>query len=149
MHAADFFLRQAGGSATAIPRIAITGEPRNAAVIHPLSGSARKNWPTARFIALADRLPLDVEWAARENWLRFANLRELSTWMAGARLYIGNDSGITHLAAALGVPVVALFCPTDPEVWGPRGSNVRIIRAPAMDEISVDAVLSAAVEILG
>lgn len=144
VHAADFFLHQAGGSGPAIPHIAITGEPRDAIVIHPLSGSARKNWPMERFIELADRLPLAAEWAAREGWLRFANLRELSAWMAGARLYIGNDSGITHLAAALGIPVVALFCPTDPDVWGPRGPNVRIVRAESMDQISVDAVLSAA-----
>ena len=40
---------------------------------------------------------------------------------------VGNDSGISHLAAALGVPVVALFGPTDPAIWGPRGETVRII----------------------
>ena len=48
-------------------------------------------------------------------------------WPAGWRrrgLYIGNDSGITHLAAAVGTPVLALFGPTDPEVWAPRGPHV-------------------------
>jgi ADP-heptose:LPS heptosyltransferase len=41
-------------------------------------------------------------------------------------LYVGNDSGITHLAAAVGTPVLALFGPTDPKIWGPRGAHVRI-----------------------
>ena len=36
---------------------------------------------------------------------------------------VGNDSGITHLAAALGAPVIALYGPTDPAVWGPRGKK--------------------------
>jgi lipopolysaccharide heptosyltransferase III len=148
MHAADWLLHQAGGSGTAIPRIGVAGEPRNAAVIHPLSGSTRKNWPMERFVTLAGRLPIEAEWASRENWLRFADLRELAGWMAGAALYVGNDSGITHLAAALGVPVVALFGPTNPAVWGPRGADVRIVRGRAMDEIEVDAVLAAALELL-
>jgi ADP-heptose:LPS heptosyltransferase len=47
--------------------------------------------------------------------------------MAGARLYVGNDSGITHLAAAVGVPVLAMFGPaSDPSTWAPRGENVRV-----------------------
>jgi ADP-heptose:LPS heptosyltransferase len=40
---------------------------------------------------------------------------------------IGNDTGITHLAAAIGAPTVALFGPTDPAVWGPRGRKVRTL----------------------
>jgi ADP-heptose:LPS heptosyltransferase len=43
-------------------------------------------------------------------------------------MYIGNDSGITHLAAAVGTPVLALFGPTNPEVWAPRGPHVRVGR---------------------
>jgi ADP-heptose:LPS heptosyltransferase len=52
----------------------------------------------------------------------------LARWLARARLYAGNDSGITHLAAAVGTPVLALFGPTNPEVWAPRGPNVRVVR---------------------
>ncbi len=48
------------------------------------------------------------------------------SWLARASLYIGNDSGITHLAAAVGTPVLAMFGPTDPAVWAPRGPNVRV-----------------------
>ena len=54
------------------------------------------------------------------------DLYDLARWLAAARLYIGNDSEITHLAAAVGTPVLALFGPTDPAIWGPRGPNVRI-----------------------
>jgi len=60
--------------------------------------------------------------------VRLDNLYELACWLARARLYIGNDSGITHLAAAVATPVLALFGPTDPSVWAPRGPNVRIAR---------------------
>ncbi len=45
-----------------------------------------------------------------------------------ARVFVGHDSGITHLAAMLGVPTVALFGPTDPSRWAPRGRSVRVLR---------------------
>jgi ADP-heptose:LPS heptosyltransferase len=54
------------------------------------------------------------------------NLYELGTWLASASVYIGNDSGVSHLAAAVGTPVVALFGPTDPAIWAPRGERVAI-----------------------
>jgi len=44
-----------------------------------------------------------------------------------AALYVGNDSGITHMAAAVGVPVVALFGPTDPARWAPQGGRVEVL----------------------
>ena len=49
-----------------------------------------------------------------------ATLAPLLSWVS---LFIGNDSGISHLAAALGVPVLAIFGPTDPAVWAPRGKQ--------------------------
>ncbi len=132
VHAADFFLTQVGGTAPAIPRIACPGATRgDFAVIHPFSGSPRKNWPLERFRKLAARLPMPVRWCAGpeeslEGAVRFENLYDLARWLASARLYIGNDSGITHLAAAVAVPVLAIFGLTDPAVWGPRGENVRV-----------------------
>lgn len=60
--------------------------------------------------------------------VRIDDLYLLACWLARARLYIGNDSGITHLAAAVGTPVLALFGPTDPAVWAPRGPHVRVVR---------------------
>jgi ADP-heptose:LPS heptosyltransferase len=65
--------------------------------------------------------------------VRIEDLYELGCWLRRARLYIGNDSGISHLAAAVGTPVVAMFGPTDPAVWAPRGEHVTVIRAPGGD----------------
>jgi ADP-heptose:LPS heptosyltransferase len=75
--------------------------------------------------------------------VRIADLYELACWLATARIYIGNDSGITHLAAAVGTPVVALFGPTDPRIWAPRGPHVRVIGKPALADIMVDEVVAA------
>jgi ADP-heptose:LPS heptosyltransferase len=49
--------------------------------------------------------------------------------LSRCQLYVGNDSGVSHLAAAVGAPTVAIFGPTDPDVWAPRGPAVRIVRA--------------------
>ncbi len=74
--------------------------------------------------------------------MRFENLYELACWLARARVYIGNDSGITHLAAAVGTPVVAIFGPTDPAVWAPRGERVAVIAGGRLDEIEANQVLA-------
>jgi heptosyltransferase-3 len=148
VHAADFFLRQAGGKGVAIPRIDCPGTVRgDFAVIHPFSGSSRKNWPVERFRELSERLAWPVQWSAGpqeqlDGAVRFENLYELACWLAAARVYIGNDSGITHLAAAAGVPVVAIFGPTDPAIWAPRGERVRAVTGK-LAEITVDQVLDA------
>ena len=150
IHAADFFLRQAGGEGQAVPRIGCERSARgDYAVIHPFSGSARKNWPLERFRELADRLAMPVRWCAGpeetlEDAVRFDNLYELAGWLASAQVYIGNDSGITHLAAAVGTPVVAIFGPTDPIVWAPRGERVSVIQSVSLDAVSVAQVLAAA-----
>ncbi len=114
--------------------------------IHPGSGSPRKNWPPENFARVADwaaeraetlLLSGPAERGAEEirkamkkagplvgDTLPLTRLAGVLKW---SRAYLGNDSGITHLAASVGVPTVALFGPTDPEVWGPRGAGVRII----------------------
>jgi heptosyltransferase-3 len=139
LHAADFYLRQAGDEGPAIPRIACHGAQGDYVVIHPFSGSARKNWPLERYRELAHALVAPVRWCAGpeetlEDAVRIENLYELACWIAGARLYIGNDSGITHLAAAAGTPVVALFGPTDPAIWAPRGERVRVVATTQLGE---------------
>jgi heptosyltransferase III len=150
MHAADFFLKQVGGNGCAVPRIACQpGAHADFAVIHPFSGGTRKNWPLYRFQELAARLALPVRWCAGpeeplEDAVRFESLYELACWLASARVYIGNDSGITHLAAAVGMPVVAIFGPTDAAVWAPRGERVRVLSGGRLDEIAADDVLEAA-----
>ena len=137
-HAAEFYLDQVRGivtcESTGIPRIACE-EPRgNFAVIHPFSGSPKKNWPLESFRRLSSQLErvMPVCWCAGPedpplaNAVRIDDLWELARWLAQARLYIGNDSGVTHLAAAVGTPVLALFGPSDPWVWAPRGAHVRV-----------------------
>lgn len=154
-HAIDFFAGQAGAPHGLIPRIQT--EPsalRDSVVIHPFSGSAQKNWPLGRYRELAARLPYPVEWSAGpEEELpgahNFANLALLADWISGTRLYIGNDSGITHLAAATGVRTLALFGPTAPEIWGPRGQNVSVLHSNPIEQLSVENVLSLANRLLG
>jgi heptosyltransferase III len=149
IHAADFFLRQVGGNGSAMPSIqCVAGTVGDFAVFHPFSGSAKKNWPLDRFRELAARLALPVRWCAGpeeslEAAVRFENLHELAGWLAGARVYVGNDSGITHLAAAVGTPLVAIFGPTDPAVWAPRGDRVRVVHGP-LEEIEPDKILESA-----
>ena len=136
LHATDFYLEQVGGAPGAVPRIRYEVPRENFAVIHPFSGSPRKNWPLEKFRSLAQRLEkvMPVHWCAGiedpplPEAVPIDDLSDLARWLARARLYIGNDSGITHLAAAVGTPVLALFGPTDPALWGPRGCNVRIAR---------------------
>src|SRR4051794_39055959 len=136
-HATDVYLRQVGAETGSVPRIRCEVEREDYAVIHPFSGSARKNWPLENFRAMAERLGrvMPVRWCSGEDdpalpdAVRIPDLYELGCWIARARLYVGNDSGITHLAAAVGTPVVAFFGPaSDPAVWGPRGEHVRVMR---------------------
>jgi heptosyltransferase-3 len=154
-HATDFYAQQVGAPFGLIPSIRtdqVAG--RQSVVIHPFSGSARKNWPLARFQAFSKGLESEVEWiAGPEEDLRatrrFDNLLELATWIRGARLYVGNDSGITHLAAATGVGTLALFGPTAPDVWAPRGNNVTVLAHDPIAEIPVPSVLETANRLLG
>ena len=107
----------------------------NFAVIHPFSGSPRKNWPLAKFRAArrpprtshARPLVLRPDDPPLPGAVRIDDLWDLACWLARARIYIGNDSGVTHLAAAVGTPVLAIFGPTDPSVWAPRGRHVRVV----------------------
>lgn len=68
-----------------------------------------------------ERLYLDQVWAERPGVRRLDPLAwgELFSLIAGARLYVGPDTSVTHLAAATGIPTVALYGPTDPRLWGP------------------------------
>lgn len=128
--------------------------------LHPGSGSARKNWPKEDFLEVADgafrrwRLPSTVligpaEQGQRAFWREAGGpslsveeglpILEVARMLRRAALYVGNDSGITHLAAAVGVPVVALFGPTDPARWAPRGGRVEVLA----QETSPQQVLTA------
>ena len=150
----DFFSVQVGAPEGLIPQIETKPvQRRESVILHPFSGSLSKNWPLCLFRQLAAQLPCDVEWTAGpEDDLpeatRFDNLAELADWIAGARLYIGNDSGITHLAAATGVPTLALFGPASMDTWMPRGPNVTVLRTDALESLSAEAVLDVANRLL-
>ena len=149
MHAVDFYLHQVGAEARggAAPRIECPSRPGGFAVIHPFASSPRKCWPLARFQELAGRLNqrMPVKWCCGPEErlagaVRIADLYELGCWIASAQIYVGNDSGITHLAAATGTHTVALFGPSDQAVWAPRGPHVQVIAKANMEEISVAEV---------
>jgi len=135
--------------------------------IHPGSGSPSKNWPLARWRDLGLRLfdrghellliggeadqpqlaALRTAWAGRP--FREAidlPLPHLAAVFARCRLFLGHDSGVSHLAAAAGCRCVLLFGPTDPAVWAPANRHVTLLEAPAGDfaQISVEAVEAAA-----
>jgi heptosyltransferase III len=131
--------------------------------VHPGSGSPAKVWPSARFADLAGALAEGRPWLLVEGpadaraaeplrdlpgvvLARGLPLRVLGALLAPAGLFVGNDSGVSHLAAAYGAPTLALFGPTDPALWAPRGPRVRTLRAHGgrLDELELDVVEAAA-----
>lgn len=110
-------------------------------VLHPGSGSRLKNWPPERFAALTEELLLrgrTVTWllGPAEHGLgvptgvtavQKPSLADVAGLLRRCALYVGNDSGISHLAAAIGCPCLVLFGPSDPRVWAPRGPRVEVI----------------------
>jgi heptosyltransferase III len=144
-HAIDFYSRQVGAPDGLTPSLPATLNPSGFIACHPFSGSARKNWPLECFRELARLVPLRFcrgpEQESFEDGLFFPRLDELAGWLAAANAYIGNDSGITHLAAAIGIPVVALFGPTDPAVWAPRGPRVTVVQQSKAEPAELAALL--------
>ncbi|MBP6701931.1 MAG: glycosyltransferase family 9 protein [Vicinamibacteria bacterium] len=147
-----------------LPRLAVADRAlrvKRATLIHPGSGSPRKNWPIERFRELSlELLTLGhaVVWIrgpaesgevvppAGVECLDHPSLPSLARTLAAARLFIGNDSGVSHLAAAVGAPTVALFGPTSSEIWAPDGERVRVVRSPtpAMANLLLEDVLTVA-----
>lgn len=133
------------------------------AVIHPGSGSPSKCWPLRRFLSVAERLSsagvrgvvvtgeaeerLGAELRSAElpagwSWRARPPLMELAGLLAGAAIYVGNDSGVTHLAGACGAPAVAIFRSEHAKLWQPFG-RVRLIDAESVELISPASVFSA------
>jgi heptosyltransferase-3 len=71
-------------------------------------------------------------------------LPELARRLAGCGLFLGHDSGVSHLAAAVGTPCVLLFGPSDPAIWAPPGPHVKTLHhGPELSAVSVDTVWAA------
>jgi heptosyltransferase-1 len=151
------------------------------ALLNPGAGWGAKQWPAERYGEVARRLAEDgvkslINFGPGEEALMravesaskgaatgvFSSLTELIDLTRRARLFIGGDTGPMHLAAALGVPVVAIFGPTNPARNGPFGTRSIVLRSPisptthsrrarphpGMLEISVDEVVAAARKLL-
>jgi heptosyltransferase-3 len=132
-HAVEFYLKQAGGTAC-YPKIPCPDVSRTFAVIHPLASNLAKRAPITLFQRIADELSqsMPVHWLCGpeehlEGAVRIDDLYNLACWLRQARIFVGNDSGISHLAAAVGTPVTAFFCTTDPRIWAPRGPAVNVV----------------------
>jgi heptosyltransferase-3 len=137
-HAVDFYADQArklGAEPAGNPRIVCPEVTRTFAAIHPFASSHAKRAPMELFQTAGEKLgrSMPVHWLsgpqeALPDAVRISNLYELACWLRGARIFVGNDSGISHLAAAVGTPVATFFRASDPKVWAPRGSAVNVLR---------------------
>jgi len=156
----------ASGPRTLLPRR--QAGARKFAVIHPGSGGETKRWPLENFLEIARRLKerrvdgalvtgeaeaaLEREIAEEAAslgwpWLRSPALGSLAQLLSGAGLYLGNDSGITHLAACCGTEGLALFREDLLDTWRP-GGRVQVLSAHSVDEIPVESVWRTAAQLL-
>jgi heptosyltransferase-3 len=138
---AVFYLGVPSGN---IPRAQVYAEARQAvppyAIFHAVAATPAKTWPIANFLAVARHLqqqhslrPVfiggpgdDLSAFSEFQTLAGASLRESINLIAGATLFVGNDSGPAHLAAAMGRPVAVLFGPSDPDVWAPWRATSKV-----------------------
>lgn len=178
LHASEVFLkpleRLAVFDADPVPRLTLAHRPSPIAsslALHPGSGSERKNWPEQKWAALieriiessdvrlllvggeaegdrlerlASRLPPD-----RVEVARNLPLTELGKRLMTCAAFVGHDSGITHLAAALGIPGMALWGETVREVWAPRNPNLEILaHEKGLSGLETEAVFAALEKLL-
>jgi heptosyltransferase-3 len=157
-----------------VPRLFLEREclSRTRLIFHVGSGSPVKNWPAPRWSTLAasleerfDELMLvsgEADEVPTAEFLRHyqgsklkvrsnLSILDLAHELVTGDLFIGHDTGVTHLAAALTVPTVALFGPTDPMIWGPLGEHVVVVasRDNLMGSITVEQVRNAVGGALG
>lgn len=136
----------------------------------PTANWEPKTWPAERFAAIFRRLavpeavpvvlggPGEAEHAMATPLLGALpeaidlvgklTLPQVSACLARCRLFIGNDSGLMHMAAAAGTPTIGLFGPTDASVYAPSGRATATVAAASMDAITVEAVAEAAQRLL-
>ena len=117
--------------------------PSATAVIHALAATPEKTWPAAHFLTIAAHLaqtglePVFIG-AATDDLSPFrawrtvcgASLPDLKRLLSTAALFLGNDSGPAHMAAAFGLPTVVIFGASDPAIWGPWRTPGETVTAP-------------------
>jgi len=153
------------------PRLALPGPAQapaeNRLAVHPGSGSVRKNWPEAKWAELLQRLAAETGWhflliggeaegalcqrlaaALPNHRVRLAQklpLPELAQLMRFCAAFIGHDSGVTHLAAALGMPGLVLWGPSNETIWRPVSNQMRLLRDDrGLDSLPVETVFQEA-----
>ena len=140
--------------------------------MHPGAGKIHNRWPVERFAELANTLHrrfnvrLILTWGPEENSLGVnlcrrlsfdpivvhgLSLRHLAALLAHANVFICNDTGVMHLAAAVGAPLITIFGPTDPAEWKPIGKKFIAIRGEkhSCENVSVQQVLQTIQALLG
>lgn len=117
-------------------------------VVHMGSGGLRKVWPMSRWRSLLEATsgfwgrpmvllmgpadeklkPYVEEFSKAWRWpvYQSGDLKKLTALLSGAGFFVGHDSGVSHVAAAMDVPSLVIFGPTNPAVWAPQGNHVRI-----------------------
>jgi ADP-heptose:LPS heptosyltransferase len=113
---------------------------RQTVVIHPFASAPDKTWPADHFLALATHTGLDPVFigAAEDDMTPFrgfrcvqgADLEQVKTLLANAALFIGNDSGPAHMAAAFGVPSLVFFGNSDIDLWRPWKTEATVLSDP-------------------
>jgi len=134
--------------------------------VHPGSGSEKKNWPERHWEEFLRRVARDTNWMVllvggeaedarlqrlasllpigRLRVARHLPLTELAERLAPCQAFVGHDSGITHLAAAVGLRGLALWGDTNPHVWRPRSERFELVRdAQGLSHLDPSAVFSA------
>jgi ADP-heptose:LPS heptosyltransferase len=139
----------------------------------PTANSDAKIWPPERFVALYRQLAAGPLMGARVAVMAGPGakeaalaapvlaalpeaidlqgkltLPEAAACLARAALYVGNDSGLMHLAAAAGAPTLGLFGPTPADIYAPAGRRTAIAVAPDMARLTVDAAYAAALDLI-
>jgi heptosyltransferase III len=129
-----------------IPRAKLTatrGDGGHYAVIHAVAATPGKTWRADGFLAVANHLresglePVfigargdDLSPFGAFRTLSGASLSEIKNLLSTATLFVGNDSGPAHMAAAFGLPVVVIFGKSDPAIWGPWRTASEVVTAP-------------------
>lgn len=126
-------------------------------VIHPVAAAPEKTWTVSNYLKVAEHLkssgiePVFIGAAADDlgpftayRNVKGASLTRIKSLLAAASLFIGNDSGPAHMAAAFGVPVIVLFGSSDPAIWGPWRTQSEVLRDPGgIAQIPTASVLEA------